>query len=85
MAAVGRLPVLAFEGATKRNRPNVQIGDVIYARVKFANKFVEHGTFVLLLVLLQVLLLALRPGQVCQQGCRALSSTARCSNTVVVS
>jgi exosome complex RNA-binding protein Rrp4 len=27
------LSYMAFEGATKRNRPNVNIGDVIYAKV----------------------------------------------------
>ena len=27
------LPTIAFEGATKRNRPNLQHGDVVYARV----------------------------------------------------
>ncbi|CAG9465070.1 unnamed protein product [Pedinophyceae sp. YPF-701] len=28
-----QLPALAFEGATKRNRPNLQPGDLVYARV----------------------------------------------------
>ena len=27
------LPQLSFEGATKRNRPNIKAGDVVYARV----------------------------------------------------
>ncbi|KAI8825851.1 uncharacterized protein EV422DRAFT_514436 [Fimicolochytrium jonesii] len=32
------LPILAFEGATKRNRPNLEVGTLIYARVNVANK-----------------------------------------------
>ncbi|CAG8618715.1 40039_t:CDS:2 [Gigaspora margarita] len=32
------LPFLAFENATKKNRPNLNIGDLIYARVALANK-----------------------------------------------
>eukprot|EP00729_Bicosta_minor_P009006 gene9006-23745_t len=35
------LPFLAFEGATRRNRPNIQIGDTVFARVAFNNKFVD--------------------------------------------
>jgi exosome complex component RRP40 len=35
------LDFLAFEGATKRNRPNLQIGALIYARVVLANKDME--------------------------------------------
>ena len=27
------LPVLAFDGASKRNRPNLQIGSLVYARI----------------------------------------------------
>ena len=27
------LSYLAFEGATKRNRPNVTVGDLVYAKV----------------------------------------------------
>ena len=27
------LSYLAFEGATKRNRPNVNVGDIVYAKV----------------------------------------------------
>jgi exosome complex component RRP40 len=27
------LPALAFEGATRRNRPNLNVGDLVYARV----------------------------------------------------
>jgi exosome complex component RRP40 len=32
------LPSLAFEGATKRNKPNLQVGAVVYARVAVANR-----------------------------------------------
>ncbi|XP_033103558.1 exosome complex component RRP40-like [Anneissia japonica] len=35
------LSYLAFEGATKRNRPNVQIGDIVYGRLLVANKDME--------------------------------------------
>ncbi|KAI9217175.1 hypothetical protein BC828DRAFT_418320 [Blastocladiella britannica] len=30
--------MLAFEGASKRNRPNVEVGDLLYARIVLANK-----------------------------------------------
>eukprot|EP00808_Paulinella_micropora_P022404 g74686.t1 len=36
-----RLAVTAFEGATKRNRPNISIGALVYARVLLANKHME--------------------------------------------
>ncbi|RVE67525.1 hypothetical protein OJAV_G00104440 [Oryzias javanicus] len=32
------LSYLAFEGATKRNRPNVQVGDLVFAQFLIANK-----------------------------------------------
>ncbi|KAL4424272.1 hypothetical protein ABPG75_001573 [Micractinium tetrahymenae] len=35
------LPVLAFEGATKRNRPHLQIGDLVYCRVESAHRDLE--------------------------------------------
>ena len=35
------LPVLAFEGATKRHRPNLKIGQLVYARVLTADRFTE--------------------------------------------
>lgn len=35
------LPVLAFEGATKKNKPNLVIGTLVYARVTLANKDME--------------------------------------------
>ncbi|XP_015759681.1 PREDICTED: putative exosome complex component rrp40 [Acropora digitifera] len=35
------LPNLSFEGATKKNKPNIQIGDIIYARLCVANKDME--------------------------------------------
>uniref|UniRef100_A0A8C3E2N4 Ribosomal RNA-processing protein 40 n=1 Tax=Corvus moneduloides TaxID=1196302 RepID=A0A8C3E2N4_CORMO len=35
------LSYLAFEGATKRNRPNVQVGDLVYGQFVVANKDME--------------------------------------------
>ncbi|XP_007577931.1 exosome complex component RRP40 [Poecilia formosa] len=35
------LSYLAFEGATKRNRPNVQVGDLLLAQLVVANKDME--------------------------------------------
>lgn len=35
------LPVLAFEGATRRNRPNLEIGALVYARVVRAESWTE--------------------------------------------
>nr|XP_015808126.2 exosome complex component RRP40 [Nothobranchius furzeri] len=35
------LSYLAFEGATKRNRPNVQVGDLVFAQFTVANKDME--------------------------------------------
>ncbi|KAF9911333.1 exosome non-catalytic core subunit rrp40, partial [Lobosporangium transversale] len=35
------LGVLAFEGATKRNKPDIKIGALIYCRVSLANKDME--------------------------------------------
>ncbi|KAK1789298.1 hypothetical protein P4O66_015237 [Electrophorus voltai] len=35
------LSYLAFEGATKRNRPNVQVGDLVYSQFAIANKDME--------------------------------------------
>lgn len=35
------LPSLAFEGATKRNRPNLEIGALVYCRVRVVNKHME--------------------------------------------
>lgn len=40
-AQPARLPALAFEGATKRNKPNLQVGALVYARVVSANKHME--------------------------------------------
>eukprot|EP00794_Sanderia_malayensis_P008250 gene8250-9132_t len=37
-AALGNL---SFDGATKRNRPNLQIGDIVYAKLSLANKDME--------------------------------------------
>ena len=35
------LPSLAFDGASKRNKPDLKVGDVIYARVVLARRDVE--------------------------------------------
>ncbi|KAJ1995377.1 exosome non-catalytic core subunit rrp40 [Coemansia spiralis] len=35
------LPLLAFEGATKRNKPNLAVGTVVYARVAVANSVMD--------------------------------------------
>ncbi|XP_061690490.1 exosome complex component RRP40 [Syngnathoides biaculeatus] len=35
------LSYLAFEGSTKRNRPNVQVGDLLFAQLIVANKDME--------------------------------------------
>ncbi|KAF8607014.1 exosome complex exonuclease RRP40 [Ceratobasidium sp. AG-I] len=35
------LDALAFEGATKRNKPNLKVGSVVYARVSLAHKDME--------------------------------------------
>eukprot|EP00310_Coccolithus_braarudii_P020082 CAMPEP_0183345248 /NCGR_PEP_ID=MMETSP0164_2-20130417/10741_1 /TAXON_ID=221442 /ORGANISM="Coccolithus pelagicus ssp braarudi, Strain PLY182g" /LENGTH=252 /DNA_ID=CAMNT_0025516375 /DNA_START=18 /DNA_END=776 /DNA_ORIENTATION=- len=40
-AAQATLPTLAFDGATKRNRPNLQVGMLVYARLVVANKDME--------------------------------------------
>lgn len=37
----GTLPHTGFEGTTKKNRPNLAIGDVVFARVSVANKDLE--------------------------------------------
>lgn len=40
-AALATLPLLAFEGATRKNRPNLQVNSLVYARVVVANKDME--------------------------------------------
>lgn len=35
------LPFTGFEGVTKKNRPNLAIGDLVYARISIANKDLE--------------------------------------------
>ncbi|KAJ2828997.1 exosome non-catalytic core subunit rrp40, partial [Coemansia erecta] len=35
------LPLLAFEGATRRNKPNLAIGATVYARVNVANEMMD--------------------------------------------
>jgi len=37
----GMLDALAFEGATKRNKPNLKVGSVVYARVSLAHRDME--------------------------------------------
>ena len=37
-AAQAGLPLLGFEGATKRNRPALEVGDLVYGRVVLADK-----------------------------------------------
>jgi exosome complex component RRP40 len=34
-----QLPAIAFQGATKRNRPTIAVGALVYCRVEVANKF----------------------------------------------
>ncbi|GAB5365365.1 hypothetical protein AAMO2058_001051600 [Amorphochlora amoebiformis] len=36
-----RLPSLSFEGATKRNKPNLEVGSLMYCTVVMANKHME--------------------------------------------
>jgi len=38
MSVPASLPLLAFEGATRKNRPNLQVGSTVYARVTVAHK-----------------------------------------------
>ncbi|PKI83581.1 exosome non-catalytic core subunit rrp40 [Malassezia vespertilionis] len=40
-AHAATLPVLAFEGATRRNRPNLEIGALVYARIVHAEPWTE--------------------------------------------
>lgn len=35
------LPALSFEGATKRHKPNLRIGSLVYARILTADRFTE--------------------------------------------
>ena len=35
------LPILAFDGATKRNHPNLGVGALVYARISKANRHLE--------------------------------------------
>eukprot|EP00761_Pharyngomonas_kirbyi_P004929 gb/GECH01004934.1/.p1 GENE.gb/GECH01004934.1/~~gb/GECH01004934.1/.p1 ORF type:complete len:250 (+),score=50.58 gb/GECH01004934.1/:1-750(+) len=37
-ASLAVLPALAFDGATKRNKPNLKVGNLVYCRVVVANK-----------------------------------------------
>ncbi|GAC95302.1 likely exosome component [Pseudozyma hubeiensis SY62] len=40
-AHTATLPALSFEGATKRHKPNLKIGSLVYARVVSADRFTE--------------------------------------------
>ncbi len=40
-AAPASLPVLAFDGATKRNRPHLEVGALVYARIVLAHRDME--------------------------------------------
>ncbi|KAJ9476302.1 Exosome complex component RRP40 [Pseudozyma hubeiensis] len=40
-AHTATLPALSFEGATKRHKPNLKIGTLVYARVVSADRFTE--------------------------------------------
>ena len=35
------LSFMAFEGATKKNRPNINVGDVVYAKLLVASRDME--------------------------------------------
>ncbi|MCO5549667.1 hypothetical protein L7F22_003140 [Adiantum nelumboides] len=39
--ATANLPALSFEGATKRNKPNLRVGTLIYAQIVSAHKHAE--------------------------------------------
>ncbi|SJX62351.1 related to RRP40-protein involved in ribosomal RNA processing, component of the exosome complex [Sporisorium reilianum f. sp. reilianum] len=40
-AHAATLPALSFEGATKRHKPNLRIGSLVYARIVGADRFAE--------------------------------------------
>ena len=40
-ASAAALPVLAFDGATKRNRPHLEVGALVYARIVVAHRDME--------------------------------------------
>ena len=40
-ASPASLPVLAFDGATKRNRPHLDVGALVYARITLAHRDME--------------------------------------------
>lgn len=35
------LNFMSFEGATKRNRPNIKVGDLIYGQIILSSKHIE--------------------------------------------
>jgi exosome complex RNA-binding protein Rrp4 len=41
-SCLAQLDALAFDGASKRNKPNLQVGDVVYARVTLVRAFVRE-------------------------------------------
>ena len=40
-AQTAALNALSFEGATKRSKPNLKVGTLVYARVSLANRDME--------------------------------------------
>ena len=44
-AALASLPTVAFDGATRRNKPNLTSGDTVFCRVSVANKDMDVSTF----------------------------------------
>ncbi|TIA83750.1 hypothetical protein E3P98_00594 [Wallemia ichthyophaga] len=40
-ASTANLDALAFEGATKRNKPNLKVGSLVYARISLAHRDME--------------------------------------------
>jgi len=40
-AHAATLPILSFEAATKQNRPQLNVTQLVYARISFANKDIE--------------------------------------------
>jgi len=40
-SALAQLHRLSFDGATKRNKPELKVGDVVYCRISLAHKDLE--------------------------------------------
>lgn len=49
------LGALSFEGATKRNKPNVKTGSLVYGQIVLASKNMEPEASILLYALLRFL------------------------------